>query len=219
MQISGVMKHTAKASSTRRPGNPAARIVRSISIRPDQDRWLEDAFSGEGNVSAFVRGLVDLAMEGKVPTVKAGSGPERTALERAMAYQRAKEAALIFEDDVAEIVGSWAKGAGLKVTRARIHNETPGMVFVADLSVVRDDGSVVCSVCCKSSSRPDRVEMALGEAIIGRLRTGRPVITVLPYLTDEGQAVLVKSQPPEDITVVIGELPQALGVATSRLGR
>ncbi len=210
--VPGTMKHESRGKTgAKGAGKPGSRIVRSISIRPDQDLWLEDAFGGEGNASAFVRGLIDLAMDGKVPKSAGEAGPERTALERALAYQRAKEAALLFEEDVAEAVGKWARAAGLKVTRGRIHNETPGMVFVADFSLERGDGEVVASVCCKSSSRPDRVEMAIGEAIIGRLKTGRPVVTVMPYLTDEGRKVLEKRRPPEDITVELAGLGEALG--------
>ena len=202
-----------------KPNTRAARgrkdtLVRAISIRNDQDKWLEDAFGGSGKVSAFFRGLIDLAMDGKVPKTLADAEPERTALDRALAYQRAKEAALVFEEDVATVVTKWARTAGLKVTRTRIHNDSPGMVFVADFSVERANGDVVASVCCKSSSRADRIEMALGEAIIGRLRTGRPVVTVMPYLTNEGLNVLLKRRPPEDITVEITELEEALGKLT-----
>jgi hypothetical protein len=158
--------------------------VRTISIRPDQDRWLAEMLGG-GNASAFFQSLLDQAIDGKV----APSAPTKDAgLDRAAAYMRAKEAGIYFEEDVGRVIAKWAATqVGVHVVKGRIHNT--GSSFVADYSLEDKRGNVRCSVLCKSSPRADRLQLALAEAMIGDQKTGKPVIVVVPYSLDEGSRV------------------------------
>jgi hypothetical protein len=162
------------------PTKKSVRITRTVSLRPDQDQWI-DEITGGGNVSALFQALIDAASSGAFDISKLKSSKGGT-IDRAMTYLRAKEAGIMFEEDVAEQLKRWAAGRrNVTISRSKIHND--GIPFVADFSVERG-GEVLCSVCCKSSSRTDRLQLALGEAIIGTQRTGRPVITVVPYFVE-----------------------------------
>lgn len=169
-------------SPSPKPDAPARqRVVRTISIRPDQDRWLAEMLGG-GNASAFFQSLLDQAIEGKVAPSTPG---KLVGLDRAAAYMRAKEAGIYFEEDVGRVVAKWAATqAGVHVVKGRIHNT--GTSFVADYSLEDKRGNVRASVLCKSSPRADRLQLALAEAMIGDQKTGKPVIVVVPYSLDEG---------------------------------
>lgn len=182
----------AKKSPAGTPAAPSneTRLTRTISFPPYQDRWLEETLGERGNVSALMQYLVGLVMDGKVDLKEAilGSQKGETALERAAKYQRAKEASMSFEEDVAAVLIKWIRGRKLRLTRGRVHNGH-GTTFVADFSIEKESGEVVCSVNCKSSSRPDRLQLALAEAMIGNGKTGKPVITVVPYFVEESSQV------------------------------
>ena len=168
--------------SAKAPVRPV-RITRTISIRPDQDIWVTN-ITGGGNVSRFMQAMLDAAMAGAfdLNKLQAGSGG---GIDRAMTYLKAKEAGIMFEEDVAQVVQKWCKGRrGLAVTRNKLHSE--GIPFVSDFWVEHGKEPLF-SVACKSSSRDDRLQLALGEAIIGVQRTGRPVITVVPYFMESGR--------------------------------
>lgn len=166
----------------KKPARGNWRIPRTVSLNPDQDRYLTELLGANGNVSEYLRNLVDAAREGRLALPHAGSSDETNTLNRARLYHKAKEAGMHFEEDTGAVLDGLLKtgGSGLKVVRNRIHNGDG--VFVADFSVEKPDGTVVFSVVCKSSPRPDRLALALAEAMIGVQKTGAPVVTVVPYL-------------------------------------
>lgn len=165
------------------------RIPRTISLRSDQDRWLTELLGERGNLSAFMQALVDLAMRGEIDARRLLKGQrDANALSRAATYLKAKEAGMLFEEDVGAAVTKWLGGRrGLRLGRARIHNGG-GTTFIADFSLEREGGEVVASIVCKSSPRGDRLQLALAEAMIGQQKTQRPVVTVVPYFIEEGAA-------------------------------
>lgn len=167
----------------------APRIPRTISLRADQDRWLTELLGERGNLSAFMQALIDLAVRGEIDTRKLLKGQKNVdALSRAATYLKAKEAGMLFEEDVGATVTKWLGGKrGYRVGRSRIHNGS-GTSFIADFSIEREGGEVVASIVCKSSPRGDRLQLALAEAMIGQQKTQRPVITVVPYFIEEGAA-------------------------------
>lgn len=155
------------------------RIARTISFSPEQDRYLSET-TQDGNVSEYVRQLIDAAREGRVAFGPKTEG-ESSGVERARAYHRAKEASMAFEEDVFGVVQRGIAGRkSLRVVRNRIHNGDG--VFCADVSIEDAEGKVILSIQCKSSPRADRLNLALAEAMIGHQKTGAPVITVTPYL-------------------------------------
>ena len=153
----------------------------------------------DGNYSAFFQSLVDAVINGIVSpeAVLARSG-KGDSQERALAYLRAKEAGMLFEEDVAALVELWLsehpKG-GCRLSRNRIFN-TGGTTYVADFCFENGKakaGVPVLCLQCKSSPRPDRLELALAESLIGHQKTGgATIVTVVPYLTSEAEAVLPK---------------------------
>jgi hypothetical protein len=157
------------------------RIGRNISFQPHQDAWLTSLLGEKGNLSAFIQGLVELARNGKVDTRDVMKGlPQMDVVTRAAHYLKAKEAAMLFEEDVFAAVGR-ALVRGQKAVRGRIFNES-GPTFIADVCVESEKGELFASIICKSSPRADRLQLALAEAMIGQQKTGHPVITVVPYL-------------------------------------
>jgi hypothetical protein len=166
------------------------RKARTLSFTPSQDQWLAELLGERGNASSFFQALVSCAMRGEIDARKLLQGQKGSdALERAATYLKAKEASLHFEEDVASVVQKWvAPRRSLRVVKQRIHND--GTPFVADFSIERDDGTVVCSVACKSSPRADRLQLALAEAMIGNQKTSRPVVTVVPYLLESSNEVV-----------------------------
>lgn len=186
------------------------RITRTISIRPDQDIWVTNVTEG-GNVSRFMQAMLDAAMAGAFDLNKL-QGAQGSGIERAMTYLKAKEAGIMFEEDVAQVIQKWAKGRrGVSVTRNKLHPE--GVPFVSDFWVEHGKEPLF-SVACKSSSRDDRLQLALGEAIIGVQRTGRPVITVVPYFLDSGQDSRDQFKALKLPLVELAGLPAALDAAT-----
>jgi molybdopterin-binding protein len=167
-----------------------SRVTRSIAFRPDQDLWLTELLGTKGNVSGLFQALTDLAMRGEVDVpALVKQQKDQSALARATAYLRAKEAAMLFEEDVMRCLENWTRGRkGLKVTKSRIHNGA--MLFIADVSIEDAEGNVVASVVCKSSPRADRLQLALAEAIIGQQKTGKIVITAVPYFIEESALAL-----------------------------
>lgn len=166
------------------PSGP--RVARTIGIRPDQDRWLAETLGEDGNLSGFVQSLLDGCRRGDIPMRQYLRGPGNlSALQRAEAYLKAKEAGMLFEEDVGAEVTRWVgdKRDSVRVSKSRIHNGNGS--FIADFSIETADGAVICSVVCKSNTRADRLQIALAEAMIGQSKTGKPVITVVPYLTPE----------------------------------
>jgi len=163
-------------------GRPV-RINRTISIRPDQDLWISEVTEGR-TVSRFIQALLDAAIAGAFDLEKLKNA-EGSGIDRALTYLKAKEAGIMFEEDVAQVLKEWSKGKrAVTITRNKVHRE--GVPFVSDFWV-EVAGKVICSVACKSSSREDRLQLALGEAIIGTQRTGRPVITVVPYFMESAR--------------------------------
>lgn len=172
-------------SKTRIEDAPAIRISRSVSFPPDQDKWLTGLLGERGNLSGFLQALVDVARSGKINTEELlKNQKDTTVMQRAVSYLKAKEAAMLFEEDVeACLLKTITRGQ--KIVQGRIWNESTS-IFIADFSVENDRGEVICSVVCKSSPRADRLQLALAEAMIGTQKTGRPVITVVPYFIEEG---------------------------------
>jgi hypothetical protein len=171
------------------PSGP--RTTRTIALRPDQDRWLDELLGAKGNVSGFYQSLTDACMRGEIGT-KNLTQQQRDpgVLARVTAYLKAKEASMLFEEDVLRHLEDWSKTRrGTKVSKARIHNSM-GTLFIADVSIEDEKGNVCASVVCKSSPRSDRLQLALAEAMIGQQKTGKPVITVVPYFIEEGQTVV-----------------------------
>ena len=164
------------------------RLIRTISVPPDQDRWLVEMIGDGGNLSAFIQTLIEAARSGAIDSrhlVKRGS--PGAISEQAIAYLKATEGVLHFEEDVFAIVKGWVAGKrGLRVRQRRLHDV--GGVFLADISVESANGAVVLSVSCKPSPRSDRLQLALGEAVIGSQKTGKPVVTVVPYFLAESRA-------------------------------
>lgn len=192
------------------PANPRAdwRVSRTVSFTPEQDRYFAEALGEGGNVSEFIRQLVDASREGRVNFGPKKSG-EPGALDRARAYLRAKEAGMNFEEDVGRVLEhALRRRRGLSVIKNRIHNGDG--VFVADFSLEDGAGRVVASVQCKSSPRADRLNLALAEAMIGRQKTEAPVITVVPYLLAESDEVAGKFGLMGFKVVRLTELPAAV---------
>lgn len=159
------------------------RIPRTISFSPEQDKHITEVVGEDGNASEYVRSLVDAASEGRI-IMKPRQPNESLSVERARAYHRAKEAGMAFEDDVGRALDSvFKRDKTIHVVRSRVHNGDG--VFVADFSVENNRGVVLVSIQCKSSPRPDRLELALAEAMIGSQKTKAPVITVIPYTLPE----------------------------------
>jgi hypothetical protein len=184
---------------------PTWRASRTISVRPDQDAWLDELFPERGKVSEFFRALLDKVILGQVKLEPGDTGDPKTATARARAYMMAKEAAITFEDDVVRILtDALPKKAGFRIDRNAVFNED-GVVYLADAAVRRADGSVVLAAGCKSNPRPDRLELALGEAIIGKQKTGAPVLVVVPYLLDESAEVADKFRAVGAELVTIGD--------------
>ncbi len=204
------------------------RIPRTVGIRPDQDRWLTELLGSDGNFSGLVQALLDGCQNGAIPVRQYLGGPgNRSVLERAGDYLKAKEAGMLFEEDVGAEVTRWVstRRSAVRVSKGRIHNGS-GTTFVADYSVegAADGAGVLASVVCKSSVRPDKLQLALAEAMIGRTKTGKPVITVVPYLTTEvaevagqfaqlGYALTPLAGLSDALTKVAIELANARGVA------
>lgn len=193
------------------PKSGGVRVSRTVSITPDQDRWLTEEFLGErGNFSALVQAVIDALREGALdPKPLLKNQKDRSTQARAEAYLKAKEAAMVFEEDVSAAVMKWlGTKRGLRVSRNRIHNGTG--TFIADISIEQPGGAVVCSVVCKSNPRPDRLQLALAEAMIGNQKTGRPVISVVPYLTPESADAADKFKLNGYKLVVLADLIPAL---------
>lgn len=173
------------------------RVVRTVSIPAPLDRWINNLLDGDGEkkgkFSTLVQRLLSALHEGNIPRSVVEEDGNLT-LERAAAYLKAKEASMNFERDVASVIEEWKSSqkklkTKISVVRNRIHND--GSPFIADFSVQLGE-EILCSVSCKSSPQPDRLQLALGEAIIGRQKTGKPVVTVVPYFlsrTSQAQTV------------------------------
>ncbi len=213
---------------TPHPKPHGPRIARTISIRPDQDRWLVELLGDGGNFSGLVQSLLDSCRQGEIPVRRhLGGAGNYGAAQRAEAYLKAKEAGMLFEEDVGLEIARWVstRRSAVRVSKGRIHNGS-GTTFVADYSVegAADGAGVLASVVCKSSVRPDKLQLALAEAMIGRTKTGKPVITVVPYLTTEvaevagqfvqlGYALTPLAGLSDALTKVAIELANARGVA------
>jgi len=174
----------------------SARVARTISVPAEQDRWLTELLGKDGNLSAFVQTLIGCAQRGEIDPDTLVRGQRKDATQsRAYAYLRAKEAGMLFEEDVAALIKeALARKSNTHVVRGRIHN-SGGSTYVADFSIECCGGkgtpqALACSVQCKSSPRASRLQMALAEAMIGHQKTNKPVITVVPYFTAESEPVL-----------------------------
>lgn len=182
----------------------------TITVWGYQERWLAEmglvqggegaggkkrgagAKKERGGLSGFIQALIDQARIGKIDTTALLQGHKSPpgSLERAALYMKAKEASMMFEEDVCNVVsGAIAMRRNLRVVRSRIH-KTDRNLFVADVSVETRDGAVQASIQCKSSPRIDRLQLALAEAQIGATVTGKPVITVCPYFIEESARAL-----------------------------
>jgi len=190
------------------------RRPRTVSLTPDQERYITETLGENANVSAYMRQLVDAAREGRVNFGPKKEG-ETSAMDRARAYHKAKEAGMNFEEDVGRVLDTlFKKDKSVRVVKNRIHNGDS--VFVADFSIERVDGTVLLSVVCKSSPRADRLNLALAEAMIGTQKTKAPVLSVVPYLLTESDEVTAKfgmlgykiARLSELETTVAGMLPQ-----------
>jgi hypothetical protein len=185
---------------------------RTISLPLAQDRFVAELIGADGNFSGLVQTLIAGVQDGRIPKGVVTGGQSAGVAERARAYLRAKEAGLLFEEDVAAFLIRWLSGRrGLSVSRSRIHN-SGGSAFIADFSIERPkgDGEVVASVVCKSSPRADKLQLALAEAIIGSTKTTRPVITVVPYVLDESAPVVALFAATGHRVCTLAELPKAL---------
>lgn len=171
------------------------RIGHTVSFPPDQDLWLMELLGEEGNLSGFMQALVDVARSGKINTTELLKNQKNdTALQRAKNYLRAKEAGMLFDEDVKACLEKNVP-KGVKVVKGKIYNgHETGAVFIADFSLEKENGEVLCSVVCKSSPRADRLQLALAEAMIGTQKTGKPVVTVIPYFLQDDMAEEVVRQ-------------------------
>jgi hypothetical protein len=156
-------------------------VTKSFRFSAAQAKQIEDGAARltDGNESELARLIFELALS----PVKKGAGKSGIADEvrRATEYVAAKDAALLFEGDVEGVL---KMQYGEKVSKQkRLGN---GEKYVADFFVEPKQGRGVV-VECKSSSRRDRLELALGQAMIAKHRTGCPVIVVVPYLLPEGE--------------------------------
>ena len=88
-------------------GRPV-RITRTISIRPDQDLWISEVTEGR-TVSRFIQALLDAAIAGAFDLEKLKNA-EGSGIDRALTYLKAKEAGIMFEEDVAQVLKEWSKG-------------------------------------------------------------------------------------------------------------
>lgn len=183
---------------------------RTVSIPVEQDRFVAELIGADGNFSGLVQSLIAGIQDGRIPRDLVSEGQAPDVAERAKAYLKAKEAGLLFEEDVAGFLIRWMAGRrGVNVSRSRIHN-SGGSTFIADFSVERVKGEVVASVVCKSSPRADRLQLALAESLIGAMKTGRPVITVVPYVLEESAPVLAMFNATGHRVCTLAELPKVL---------
>lgn len=183
---------------------------RTVSLPVEQDRFVAELIGADGNFSGLVQSLIAGVQDGRIPRDLVSGGQSADVAERAKAYLKAKEAGLLFEEDVAGFLIRWMAGRrGLSVTRSRIHN-SGGSTFIADFSIERAKGEVVASVVCKSSPRAERLQLALAESLIGAMKTGRPVITVVPYVLEESAPVLAMFGATGHRVCTLAELPKAL---------
>lgn len=194
------------------PDSSGPKLRTTIGLRPDQDRWLSELLGEKGNVSAFFQNTIDAMMQGIVDLKPLMKGQrDLSAVVRAEMYLKAKEAALYFEEDVGECIERWLNNNGrraMHVTRNRIHNGTG--TFVADFSIENGTSDVIFSVQCKSSPRSDRLQLALAEAMIGTQKTGKPVLSVVPYLTSDSTEVQKQFPLVGQKLVVLSDLTNAM---------
>jgi hypothetical protein len=203
------------SSSPSTPRKPdGGRIARTISFTPDQDQYLIETVGESGNVSEFVRAVVDAARTGRV-SISAIQAAENPALERARAYHRAKESGMSFEEDVGRVLDAvFKKDRTVRVVRSRVHNGEG--VFVADFSVEDPKGGVLLSLQCKSSPRPDRLNLALAEAMIGSQKTKAPVVTVIPYNLPESREAESQFAQLSYTIVTLEELAEKIGALVAK---
>lgn len=137
-----------------------------------------------GNVNRFAKEIFEVALapeELKSPSAPLGA-------KRASDYIAAKELALLFEDDVEATLK-----AAFPDAVERNKRFANGQLYVADFLVSTNRGQVI--VECKSNSRRDRVELALGQAMIAKHRVNLPVVVVVPYFLTETFAVAGSFEP------------------------
>jgi hypothetical protein len=164
------------------------RMIRTLSLRPDQEMWFTELFGTKrGQVSAFIRSLIDAARAGAIDLKKFKPSKSHT-IDRATAYLRAKEAGLMFDADVGYFLENYFKSSKFKIVKHKIYNGDQSL-FIADFSVELDK-TTICSIVCKSNAHPDRLQLSLGEAIIGQQKTNKTVITCVPYFIDSSNEAI-----------------------------
>lgn len=143
----------------------APRIQRSISYSPKHESIISAALRARpelrNNVSRLFQELLEHSLD-----------PETG---RAKNYLEARDAAIQFEADCVALL----EEARLSFERNAAVSGTPHRV---DLLVTK--GSRKCIVELKSSGRRDRLELALGSALILARETALPLIVCVPYVLE-----------------------------------
>jgi hypothetical protein len=155
-----------------------------------------------GNKSEYVREILEI-----VEGLKQSEPPTGSHVRRAADYMEAKLASLNFEADVGEVLRRAFKDRSVST---QVKLQSGADPYVADFVVEYEGARVI--VECKSSPRRERLELALGQAILAKHRTGLPVVTVVPYFIPghEGatklfEAALLPLVTVEDLVIAVRE--------------
>lgn len=166
------------------------RIHRSISIYAEQEQKLIAAAEQAGDVSSVIRELIDRGLD--------DTGARR--------YMDARDRGIQFAEDVEQIL----KAAGIECARdAKVNGAESHRTDI--LATFR--GKRVC-VELKSSGRPEKLELALGSALILKSQSGLPACVCVPYIVESGVqrmygAVGVGIATPETVVDVVRGLAGA----------
>ena len=154
-------KATARASSGR------VSVTRTFTLYPEQDIKLIEAERIRGekernvSVSLVLQDLIDNGLD--------------SSTGRAKTYLAARDRAIEFEEDIHSLLLK----AGFRVAR---NAKVNGGDHRCDMLVTGPKGDVVVEL--KSSGKRDRMELALGQALILKNQSSLPVVVVVPVILE-----------------------------------
>ena len=176
-----------KATKNKRPEREA-RISRSISLYAQQEQKLLAA-AGDGDVSGVVRELIDRGLD--------ESGAKK--------YLDARDKGVQFSEDIEKMLVA----AGIQCSRdAKVSGEGSNRTDI----LATWEGKKVC-IELKSSGRPDRLELALGSALVLKSQSKLAAVVCVPYITESGvnrmyASVGVGIATPESVVQVVKDMAE-----------